>query len=138
LITDSALIVNGAVMLPVTVPPPSTSTDPCAEPTAYLYLYELGTGDFPFDTYQDAQGNFITGPILVGSGTAYTPALAIFDGEMRIQVASSLGAASSSQSGTGTGSSGSPPTSPAVPLLPNPIMAAGPPVEGPAGWRQLL
>ena len=138
LITDSALIVNGAVMLPVTVPP-SSLTDPCAEPTAYLYLYELGTGDFPVDTYQDAQGNFITGPILVGSGTAYTPALAVFDGEMRIQVASSLGATPPGSGGSGTGSPNtSSPNPTSKPTLPNPIMAAGPPVEGPAGWRQLL
>ena len=137
-ITSNALIVNGAVMLPVTVPPASTSTNACATPTAYLYLYQLGTGAFPDNTYQDAQGNFITGPILVGDGTAYTPALAIFDGQMRIQVASSLGAAPSSSSGAGgaTGTGGTNGGGP--PPLPPPVKTPGPPVEGPAGWRQLL
>ena len=136
-ITSSALIVNGAVMLPVTVPPASTSQDACAEPTAWLYLYQLGVGAFPSNTYQDAQGNFITGPISVGGGTAYTPALALFDGQMRIQMASSLGAAPPSSSGTSStsGQKGAPTP---VPTFPNRVMAAGPPVEGPAGWRQLL
>ena len=138
-ITDSALIVSGAVMLPVTVPPTSTS-DPCAEPTAYLYLYQLADGTFPTDTYQNAQGNFITGPILAGSGTAFTPALALFDGQMRIQLASSLGAASPSTGtgGTGTGSGGPHPAPPPPPPLAPPVTAAGLPAAGPTGWRQLL
>ena len=139
-ITSSALIVNGAVMLPVTVPPASTSTNACAAPTAYLYLYQLGAGAFPDNTYQNAQGNFITGPILVGDGTAYTPSLAIFDGQMRIQVASSMGAPPSlpgTGAGTGTGT-GTGPNGGGPPALPAADKTAGPPVEGPAGWRQLL
>ncbi len=139
-ITSSALIVNGGVMLPVTVPPASTSQNPCAEPTAYLYLYQLGSGAFPSDTYQDAQGNYITGPILVGAGTAYTPALAIFDGQMRIQTASSLGALPPSSQGGGVGAGGNNNTgnNGHLPTLPPSDRTPGPPVEGPAGWRQLL
>ncbi|MHB1752543.1 MAG: pilus assembly protein [Acidiferrobacter sp.] len=139
-ITASALVVNGAVMLPVTVPPSSTSSDPCAEPKAYLYLYQLGSGQFPSDTFQDAQGNFVTGPILVGYGTAYTPALALFDGTMRIQMASSLGdSPPSGTSGSGTGGTGGGGTPPPHKLTqPPPVFASGPPAEGPAGWRQLF
>ncbi len=139
-ITDNAIIANGAVMLPVTVPPSSTSTDPCADPKAYLYLYQLGLGQFPLDTFQDAQGNFVTGPIFVGYGTAYTPALALFDGVMRIQLASSLGESPPASQGGGTpgGTGGGGPNGPTGIKQPPPLFGSGPPAEGPAGWRQLF
>ncbi len=147
-ITDSPLITNAAVVLPVTVPPSDADTDTnnpdsptnaeaCATPSAWLYFYSLPTGVFPAYTFQDMQGNFLTGPVEVGSGTAFTPALAMFDGQLRLQTAASLGPAPASGGGGGggggggTGGNGPPPLGQA-------LAGAGPAAEGPAGWREVF
>lgn len=112
-ISNPGHIVNGAIQLPVTQP--ATSGGVCAEPPAYNYLYQLADGTFPAGAFF---GIGIGIPIPIGYGIAYTPSLSLFNGEMRIQTAAEQNL--SHQAALG----------PAV-------MAAGPPAEGPAGWREI-
>ncbi|WP_298136404.1 hypothetical protein [Acidiferrobacter sp.] len=132
LITDNALIADGAVLLPVTVPPSSTSTNACAEPAAYLYFYQLGNGTFPSGIFQAANGNDISGPILVGAGTSYTPTLFFFDGSVYLQLGSGLGTPSPG------GGGGTPTQTSSLPPPGNPLQGQRLPLQGPVGWRQLL
>lgn len=134
-ISDGALITNGAVVLPVTAPEES-STNQCSQPDAWLYFYSITSGAFPQYTFQDQNGNYITGPYEVGSGTSFTPAVALYNGSLRLQTAASLGsplAGAGAGGGTGTGT-----TANGTPALGPAITGAGPPAEGPAGWRELL
>ena len=138
-ISNPALVAEGAVILPVSVPPASTSTNVCAEPTAWLYFYTLFDGTFPNYTFQDMSGNYITGPIQVGFGVAYTPSLALFDGQLRLQTAAAQNPnTSGGASGSGaSGASGSGSGAPCAQCLGPSYNGAGPGPQGPAGWREL-
>ena len=113
-ISNPGRIVNGAIQLPVTQP--ASSGGVCAEPPAYNYLYQLGDGYFPVGAFF---GIGIGIPIPIGYGIAYTPSLSLFNGQMRIQTAAEQNL--NHQAALG----------PAV-------LAAGPPAEGPAGWREIF
>ena len=111
IVTNPVQILSGAVILPVSVPPSSTA-GACGVSTAQYFYYTLDSGGFPAGAFGSG-GNTITGPTTVGTGVAYTPSIAIMNGQFRLQ----------------GGSSGGP--GPA-------ITTQGPPPAGPASWRELF
>ena len=111
IVTNPVQIINGAVILPVSVPPSSTAGT-CAASTAAYYYYTLDGGGFPVGIFGTG-GATITGPTDVGTGVAYTPSMAVMNGQLRLQ-----GMASG-----GTGPS---------------ITTQGPPPAGPASWREVF
>lgn len=112
IVSNPALIVNGAVILPVSVPP-ANSDNACALPTAEYYYYALTDGAFPVGVFGTG-GSAVTGPSILGTGVAYTPSVAVMNGQLRLQ-----------------------PTTSNQPIPP-PIMTQGPPPAGPASWRELF
>ncbi len=110
-VTNPVQIVNGAVILPVSVPP-SSSQNACAVSTAYYYYYSLTDGAFPVGVF-GIGGQSLTGPTDVGSGIAYTPSIALMDGQLRLQGVTSGGVGQA-------------------------ISTQGPPPAGPASWRELF
>lgn len=117
LVTDPALIVNGSVVLPVSVT--TSGTNSCSAPGADYYLYSLDNGAFPYGAFTDGSGNAVTAPVQVGTGNAFTPSVAIFNGQVRLQ-----GAAQQNMAGkAGLGEAG---------------FTNGPPPGGPSGWREIF
>ncbi len=110
-VTNPVQIVNGAVILPVSVPPSSTQ-NACAVSTAYYYYYSLTDGAFPLGVF-GIGGQSVTGPTDLGSGVAYTPSIALMDGQLRLQGVTSSGPGQA-------------------------ISTQGPPPAGPASWRELF
>ncbi|MDA8390489.1 MAG: type IV pilin biogenesis protein [Gammaproteobacteria bacterium] len=120
-ISDEALIANGAVILPVTEPG-SNAGSTCSSPNAYYYLYALGTGLFPANAFrlQSPTGiALVTSAVDIGSGIAYTPSLAVMNGQVRLQ-----GAAQQNTEGQAA--------------LSFDGYAGGVPAGGPLGWRRIL
>ncbi len=107
-ITNPATILNGAITLPVSVS--STSSSACAAPSAAYYYYSVTDGAFPVGVFAG-----ITQGMIIGTGAALTPSIAIMDGQFRIQ-----------------------PTSTNEQYPPPPYSGAGPPPAGPASWRELF
>ena len=111
IVTNPVQIVNGAVILPVSVPPSATA-GVCAASTAEYYYYTLDNGGFPAGIFGSG-GVTIAGPTTVGTGVAYTPSIAVMNGQLRLQAMGSGG--------------------------PGPAIATqGPPPAGPASWRELF
>ncbi len=110
-ISAPALINSGAVILPVTVPPPAGT---CGDNDAYYYLYALDNGVFPSGTFTDSAGTVLTDKLFVGHGIAFTPTITSFNGRALLQSAAN-----------NTGPSGVFPTG----------FGAGLPLGGPAGWK---
>jgi type IV pilus assembly protein PilY1 len=111
IVTNPVQIVNGAVILPTSVPP-SASTGTCALSTAEYYYYRLDNGGFPAGVFGSG-GKGVAGPLKVGAGIAYTPSIAVMNGQLRLQ---------------GMGSGGVGPG----------MTTQGPPPAGPASWRELF
>ncbi len=110
-VSAPALINSGAVILPVTVPPPANT---CGNSNAYYYLYALNNGIFPSGTFTNSTGIAITSALFVGYGTAFTPTVSSFNGRTLLQ-----GAANN------TGPTKMFPTG----------FGAGLPLGGPTGWK---
>lgn len=110
-VTNPVQIVNGAVVLPVSVPPSST-TNACAVSEAMYYYYSLTDGAFPIGVF-GIGGQSVTGPTDLGSGIAYTPSIALMDGQLRLQGVTSGGPGQA-------------------------LSTQGPPPAGPASWRELF
>ncbi len=85
-VSDNALIVGSSVILPISVAP---SAGTCGLPTAEYELYKLDNGAFPSGVFENTNGSPVTGPIIVGYGTAYTPSLSVFNGRPLIQASAS-------------------------------------------------
>lgn len=120
-ISDTALVANGAVIVPVTLPG-SNAGSTCSSTEAYYYLYALGTGLFPAQAFsiQSPTGLvLVSAAIDAGSGVAYTPGVAIMNGQMRLQ-----GAAQQNVQGQAA--------------LSFDGYAGGVPAGGPLGWRRIL
>ena len=111
IVTNPVQIINGAVILPVSVPPGSTDGT-CAASTAEYYYYMLDNGGFPSGVFGSG-GQGLKGPLKVGTGVAYTPSIAIMNGQLRLQGMSSGGVGPS-------------------------MITQGPPPAGPASWRELF
>lgn len=86
-ITDAPVIVQGILIVPVSVP--STAANSCGVNSAYYYLYNLDAGTFPNGQLTSVQGNAVTGPILIGYGKAFTPSVTAFNGRELIQASAS-------------------------------------------------
>ena len=108
IVTNPVQIVNGAIILPVSVPP-SAAAGTCAASTASYYFYTLDSGGFPSGVF----GATVAGPVDVGTGVAYTPSISIMNGQLRLQ---------------GMGSGGPGPS----------MTTQGPPPAGPASWREIF
>lgn len=80
-------ISNGAVILPVTISPP---TNACANPSAYYYFFKLNNGAFPSGVFVDSSNSALSGALLIGSGTAYTPTIMSYNGRTLIQSAAGI------------------------------------------------
>ena len=85
-VSDSALIADGAVILPLSVAPAAGT---CGLPTAEYQLFNLDSGTFPSGDFTNTSGQAISGPIDVGYGVAYTPSLTAFGGRPLIQSSAS-------------------------------------------------
>ncbi len=107
-VTNPATTLNGAITLPVSRV--SASASVCAVPSAVYYYYSVTDGAFPIGVFAG-----VTQGMVIGTGAALTPTIAIMDGQFRIQP-------------TSTGE-----TSPV-----NPYGGEGPPPAGPASWRELF
>lgn len=122
-ITDVALIANGAVILPVTVPPPASSNSCNVASQAYYYLYALDSGIFPTGAFSIQTATNIelvsNGPVQIGYGKAYTPSVALFNGQIRLQSA----AQQNLQQQAALGQNG---------------YAGGVPAGGPLAWRLVV
>ena len=76
LITDNPVIVNNALIVPVTVN--ATTTSICSPGSAYDYLYSLLSGAFPGGTFTmlptggSPIGSAVINNIYIGNGTAYS------------------------------------------------------------------
>ncbi|MBU2742487.1 MULTISPECIES: type IV pilin biogenesis protein [Acidithiobacillus] len=120
-ITDQALINNGNVIVPVTVPP--SSTDTCGVNTAAYYIYSLVNGIFPSSAYVSTGGTLITldaqGGYVIGQGNALTPSVTVFNGSLLLQ-----GAASKNTTGGTSGFASA--------------IGASLPLGGPTAWRLVL
>ena len=116
-ITDQALINNGNVIVPVTIPP--ASSDTCGTSTAAYYIFGLGNGIFPSGAYTSPTGTTIAQGFVIGQGQAYTPSVTVFNGRLLLQ-----GAASKNTTGGTSGFASA--------------IGAGLPLGGPTAWRLVL
>lgn len=73
-ITDQAKVLNGTLIVPVTTSASST-TNSCGATGAYYYLYSLSDGLFPKDQFTGLNGLAIMQNLLIGAGTAFSPAI---------------------------------------------------------------
>jgi type IV pilus assembly protein PilY1 len=108
-ITDQALINEGSVIVPVTIPPSSNNT--CGVSTAAYYIYKLNSGAFPAGVFTSPTGAALTQGYVVGQGSAFTPAVTVFNGKTLLQGAANqntLGGTSGFASALGSGSLGGP------------------------------
>lgn len=108
-ITDQALINEGSVIVPVTIPPSSNNV--CGVSTAAYYIYKLNSGAFPAGVFTSPTGAPLTQGYVVGQGSAFTPAVTVFNGKTLLQGAANqntLGGTSGFASALGSGSLGGP------------------------------
>lgn len=77
IITDVPVIVNGSMVVPVYLPPSGSSATCNTTGNAYYDFYSLVTGKFPTNQIKDSSGNYVTGPLFVGRGEAYSPTVTV-------------------------------------------------------------
>ncbi len=113
-ITAAAAVVNGTLVVPVSVPPVSG----CGDDVAYYQFYALTSGGPPGTTITYGNVTVTTGYVRLGNGEALTPIVRVTSGSPIIYPGTSI---------PGSGSSGSPIT---------PISFSGGVSNKPIGWRQ--
>ncbi len=77
IISDAPRVVNGVLVVPAYVPPPSNTASSCNPNGEGFYdFFALSSGAFPSNTITQ-NGNYLTGNLDLGQGQAYTPNLSI-------------------------------------------------------------
>jgi type IV pilus assembly protein PilY1 len=116
-IDAAGAIFSGVVDIPVTVQ--STGANSCNTYTAYNDFFNLATGYFPGAGLVPLGQNGAAQDLWVGTGTAFTPTISIFNGKLFVQTTASQNTLGQT-------------------ALSKAFYAGELPVGGPVGWRELF
>ena len=116
-INAAGAIFSGVVDIPVTVQ--STAANSCNTYAAYNDFFNLATGYFPGAGLVPLGQNGVAQDLWVGTGTAFTPTVSIFNGKLFVQTTASQNTLGQTALSTS-------------------FYAGQLPVGGPVGWRELF